>query len=154
VEDLIRSIHNLLSGGRLKKIRDTAQAQDQKARKRILVADDSLTVREIERKLLANHGYEVDVAVDGMEAWNTVRMGQYDLVVSDIDMPRMNGFDLVRHIKQDSRLNTVPVVIVSYKDREEDRRHGLEAGANYYLTKSSFHNESFVKAVVDLIGEP
>ena len=154
VEDLIRSIHALLSGGRLRQIRGAAEAPDQKLRKRILVADDSLTVREIERKLLENHGYEVDVAVDGMEAWNMVRMGPYDLVVSDIDMPRMNGFDLVTHIKREARLNAVPVVIVSYKDREEDRRRGLEAGANYYLTKSSFHDESFVKAVVDLIGEP
>lgn len=154
VEDLIRSIHALLSGGRLRQVRDAARAPDQKPRKRILVADDSLTVREIERKLLENHGYEVEVAVDGMEAWNLVRMGAYDLVVSDIDMPRMNGFDLVSHIKREARLNAVPVVIVSYKDREEDRRRGLEAGANYYLTKSSFHDESFVKAVVDLIGEP
>jgi len=153
-EDLVRSVENLLSGGRLKQFQAANKAALAKERKHILVADDSITVREMERKLLENRGYAVDVTVDGMEAWNTVRMGRYDLVVSDVDMPRMNGIDLVRHIKQDARLQSLPVVIVSYKDREEDRLRGLEAGANYYLTKSSFHDESFLKAIVDLIGEP
>ena len=121
---------------------------------KILVADDSITVREMERKLLENRGYTVDVAVDGMDAWNTVRMGRYDLVVSDVDMPRMNGIELVRHIKQDVRLQALPVIIVSYKDRQEDRLSGLEAGATHYLTKSSFHDETFPKTVADVIGDP
>jgi two-component system sensor histidine kinase and response regulator WspE len=73
-------------------------------------------------------------------------------VVSDIDMPRMNGLELVRAIKQDPRLAATPIIIVSYKDREEDRLRGLDAGANYYLTKSSFHDETLVRAVEDLIG--
>ena len=68
-------------------------------------------------------------------------------MVSDIDMPRMNGLELVRRIKAEPRLQSVPVVIVSYKDREEDRLQGLEAGANYYLTKSSFHDETLIEAV-------
>ena len=153
-EDLVRSVENMLSGGRLKHFQVANKAALAKQRKHILVADDSITVREMERKLLENRGFAVDVTVDGMEAWNTVRMGRYDLVVSDVDMPRMNGIDLVRHIKQDARLQSVPVIIVSYKDREDDRLRGLEAGANCYLTKSSFHDESFLKAIIDLIGEP
>ena len=72
--------------------------------------------------------------------------------VIDISMPRLNGIDLVRMIKKDSRLQAIPVVIVSYKDREEDRLQGLEAGANYYLTKSSFHDETLLKVVQELIG--
>ena len=64
--------------------------------KRVLVVDDSITVREVERKLLANRGYDVDVCVDGADAWNAVRAQDYDLVVSDVDMPRMNGIELVR----------------------------------------------------------
>ncbi|HEY9657385.1 MAG TPA: response regulator, partial [Allocoleopsis sp.] len=84
--------------------------------------------------------------------WNAVRTNSYDLVVSDIDMPKMNGIELVRQIKNHSRLYAMPVIIVSYRDREEDRIQGLEAGADYYLTKSSFHDETFVGAVVDLIG--
>jgi two-component system sensor histidine kinase and response regulator WspE len=69
-------------------------------------------------------------------------------------MPRMNGIDLVRTVKTDPLLKELPVMIVSYKDREEDRLRGLEAGANYYLTKGSFHDESLLAAVRDLIGGP
>ena len=123
------------------------------AAKRILVVDDSITVRELERQLLESRGYVVDTAVDGVDGWNAVRSVHYDLVVSDIDMPRMDGIQLVKHIKEDSRLQAIPVVVVSYKDREEDRLKGLDAGANSYLTKSSFHDQTFLSTVADLIGE-
>jgi two-component system sensor histidine kinase and response regulator WspE len=109
-------------------------------------------VREVERNMLAARGYQVDVAVDGMDGWNAIRMHDYDLVISDVDMPRMNGFEFVRLIKQDERRHNTPVMIVSYKDREEDRQRGLEAGADYYLTKGSFHDETLIQAVADLIG--
>ena len=118
------------------------------------MAEDSLTVRELERKLLVQRGYLVDVAVDGMEAWNDARLGHYDLIISDVDMPRLNGIDLVRNLKRDPRLSPTPIIIVSYKDRDEDRLRGLEAGANHYLAKSSFHDDSFLTTVTDLIGEP
>jgi two-component system sensor histidine kinase and response regulator WspE len=68
-------------------------------------------------------------------------------------MPRMDGIELAKKIKQDPRLKGTPVLIVSYKDREQDRMRGLEAGADYYLTKGSFHDETLTQAVVDLIGE-
>ena len=88
-----------------------------------------------------------------MEGWNAVRTGNFDLVVTDVDMPRMDGIELVSLIRKDTSLKSLPVMIVSYKDREEDRRRGLEAGADYYLTKGSFHDDTLVRAVVDLIGE-
>ncbi len=88
-----------------------------------------------------------------MDAWNTVRANDYDLIISDIDMPRMNGFELVSLIKSDPELRNLPVIIVSYKDREEDRNKGLEVGADYYLSKGSFHDQALVNAVLDLIGE-
>ena len=154
VEDLIRSIDNMLSGRRLGKLASEIVEQKVRVAKRVLVVDDSITVRELERQLLENHGYAVDVAVDGVDGWNAVRSSHYDLVVSDVDMPRMDGIQLVQHIKQDARLKVIPVVIVSYKDREEDRIRGLDAGANYYLTKSSFHDKTFLTTVVDLIGVP
>jgi two-component system, chemotaxis family, sensor histidine kinase and response regulator WspE len=154
VEDLIRSIDNLLSGRRLGKLAAQEVERQVRAPKRVLVVDDSITVRELERQLLENRGYTVDVAVDGVDGWNAVRSAHYDLVVSDIDMPRMDGIQLVQHIKDDARLKAIPVVIVSYKDREEDRIRGLDAGANFYLTKSSFHDQTFLATVADLIGEP
>ncbi|SIN75359.1 two-component system, chemotaxis family, sensor histidine kinase and response regulator WspE [Singulisphaera sp. GP187] len=153
VEDMVRSIDNLLGGRRLNRVAEAAEQASRRGPKRILVVDDSITVRELERQLLESRGYVVDVAVDGVDGWNTVRGGDYHLVISDVDMPRMDGIQLVQHIKSDARLQGIPVVIVSYKDREEDRMRGLDAGANCYLTKSSFHDRTFLDTVVDLIGE-
>lgn len=153
VEDMIRSIDNILHGGRLQKLTYGEKKATSSTKKRILVVDDSITVREVECRLLRNHGYEVETAVNGMDGWNAIRLGHYDLIVTDVDMPRMNGIELVRTIRADPRLKNLPVMIVSYKERDEDRLQGLEAGANYYLTKSSFHDQTLLNGVVDLIGE-
>lgn len=152
VEDLTRSVETLLHGGRLRGLGRSEAAQ--LSRKRILVVDDSITVREVQRSLLQNRGYEVDVAVDGMDGWNALRAGAYDLTITDVDMPRMNGIELVSKIKADPKLHALPVVIVSYKDREEDRMRGLEAGADRYMMKSSFHDETLLTAIEELIGLP
>jgi len=154
VDDLIQTIEKLLVEGRVFRRRTVREEAKGKRRRTILVVDDSPTVRETERRLLESRGYEVDTAVDGVNAWNAVRLGSYDLVITDVDMPRLNGVELVRRIRQDPRLKATPVMIVSYKDREEDRNAGLEAGASYYLTKSSFQDEAMIDAVADLIGEP
>lgn len=153
VEDLIRSVDKLVRGGQLAKLTHDPQRALADRRRRVLVVDDSLTVRELERKLLEKRGYDVTVAVDGMDGWNAVRSDAFDLVVTDVDMPRMDGIELVTLIKGDPMLKRVPVMIVSYKDRDEDRRRGLDAGADYYLAKSSFHDEALLDAVHDLIGD-
>jgi two-component system sensor histidine kinase and response regulator WspE len=88
-----------------------------------------------------------------MDGWNAVRTSAFDLVVTDIDMPRMDGIEFVSLIRQHAQLKSLPVMVVSYKDREEDRQRGLAAGADYYLTKGSFHDETLLQAVEDLIGE-
>ncbi len=150
-DDLVRSIDNLLTYKRPSRI-GQGVAEAEVTGKRILVVDDSLTVREVERRLLENSGYEVMVAVDGMDGWNLLQTSRFDLVISDVDMPRMDGIELVKRIKGSPQWKGLPVMIVSYKDRDEDKKRGLEAGANYYLTKSSFHDESLINAVQDLIG--
>lgn len=152
VEDVLRSAERLVADGRLVQVSEAAAPGKLSRRKRVLVVEDSLTVRELERKLLLGRDLEVDVAVDGMDGWNTVRAGQYDLVITDVDMPRMDGIELTQLIKRDARLATVPVLIVTYKDREQDRLRGLQAGADYYLTKGGFHDETLLQAVEDLIG--
>jgi two-component system sensor histidine kinase and response regulator WspE len=152
VEDLLRSVEKLLSTGRLERIERGTQGSRGASRKRILVVDDSLTVRELQRKLLSNRGYEVAVAVDGMDGWNALRSEDFDLLITDIDMPRMDGIELVTLVRRDQRLQSLPVMVVSYKDREEDRRRGLDAGADYYLAKASFHDDALLDAVVELIG--
>jgi len=152
VEDLVASVARLVREGQLAGVAHDGEAAV-RARKRVLVVEDSLTVRELERKLLEKRGYQVSVAVDGMDGWNTLRNGHYDLVITDVDMPRMDGIELVTMIRNDPQQRSVPVMIVSYKDREDDRRRGLDAGADYYLTKGSFHDEALLDAVSDLIGE-
>ena len=152
VPDLLLSIDKLLGEGALHQLAPDAAHHSRKV-KRILVVDDSLTVREMERKLLQARGYRVDIAIDGIDGWNVVRSGDYDLVITDVDMPRMDGIELVALIKKDIHLHALPVMIVSYKDRAEDRARGMSAGADYYLTKGSFHDETLLDAVFDLIGE-
>ncbi len=151
--DLIHSIEKFINDGRLARPEKTHVKSSKDAAKKILVVDDSITVREVERKLLTANGYEVEVAVDGVDGWNTFRDGEFDLVISDVDMPRMDGIELVRNIKMDPGLNNTPIVIVSYKESDEDRMRGLEAGADFYMTKSSFHDEGLLEVVADLIGE-
>jgi two-component system sensor histidine kinase and response regulator WspE len=153
VGDLIRSVEKSIEAGTLDSVKSTAGEKIEKRRKRVLVVDDSLTIRELEKKLLQTRGYEVEIAVDGMDGWNAIRSGHFDLVITDIDMPRMDGIEVVTLVKRDLNLKSLPMMIVSYKDRPEDRRRGLEAGADYYLAKASFHETALLQAVVNLIGE-
>lgn len=149
VDDILVKAQILLKQGQ---VNSPAVEQTAVAAKKVLIVDDSLTVRELERKLLSNQGYQVKVAVDGLEGWTMLKAEPFDLLVTDIDMPKMDGIELVRLVRADLRLNRLPVVVVSYKDREEDKNKGLEAGADYYLAKSSFHDESLIDAVQMLIG--
>ncbi len=148
VQDMLRSIDQLLLKKKLH-----GEGVDRESRKRILLVEDSLTVRELERKLLYSYGYVVDVAVDGMDGWNALKTATYDLVITDMDMPRMNGIELIKRIRSDFKLNATPILMVSYKEREEDKQAGLKAGANRFLSKSSFHDESFINAIQELVGE-
>jgi two-component system sensor histidine kinase and response regulator WspE len=151
VEDMLRSIDRLVMEGRLTGLEPTANGE--KRPKRVLAVDDSLTVRELERKLLSSHGYITDIAVDGLDAWNALQSGDYDLVITDVEMPRLGGIELAARIKQDPRLQSVPVLIVSYKEAESEQLRGLQAGADYYITKGTFQDADLLQAVADLIGE-
>ena len=152
VDDFLLSVRRLFAAGSLQHI-TVKSAAPEKPSPQILVVDDSLTVRELERKLLSSLGYAVEVAVDGLDGWNAARSGRFSAVVTDVDMPRMDGIELTRLIKSDVRLRDTPVIIVSYKDREEDRLRGLDAGADYYLTKGSFQDEGLARAIADVLGE-
>lgn len=154
VDDLWRSVKQAVEGGRTLGVTPPAEGGAQDARRRILVVDDSITVREVERQLLSRHGYDVEVAVDGKDGYNMIRSGRFDLLVTDVDMPRMTGIELTRAVRKDAKTANLPIVIVSYKDREQDRLAGMEAGANAYLTKSSFQDDSLIRTVRDLLGAP
>lgn len=150
-EDLVSSIQSLVAAGQLCTGTPSASARGATS-KRILVVEDSLTVRELERKVLAGCGYAVETATDGMDGWNKLRTSDFDLVITDVDMPRMDGIELVKQIRATPRFHDLPVIIVTYKGRPEDRQRGLEAGADYYFTKSSFHNDELVRVVEEVIG--
>ncbi len=153
-DDLVQSALQMLGEGRIRGAARPAAAAGAMRRRRVLVVEDSITVREVERQMLQREGYEVDVAVDGVDGWNALQRGGYDIVLSDVDMPRMNGIDFIRTLRADPRFATIPVIIVSYKDRAEDREAGLSAGATAYLTKGSFHDRSLLATVADLCGGP
>ena len=149
VSDLIRSIQ-VKSASSLSLPIITKEPR----RWRLLLADDSITTRALEKHILENAGYDVLAASDGQEAWELIcgnDKGLPDLVVSDVDMPRMNGFALTQSIKGDSKYSHVPVVLVTSLDSSQDRLHGMEAGADAYIIKSSFDQRELLNTIERLI---
>jgi two-component system chemotaxis sensor kinase CheA len=117
----------------------------------ILVAEDSITSRMLLKAILESAGYRVKTAVDGMEAFTLLRSEHFDLVVSDVEMPRLNGFDLTVRIRADKKLAQLPLVLVTALESREDRERGIDVGANAYLVKSSFDQSNLIEAVRRLI---
>ncbi|MCI0343529.1 MAG: hybrid sensor histidine kinase/response regulator [Planctomycetales bacterium] len=127
-------------------------APPEQPRRRVLVVDDSLTTRTIERSILESHGYAVDVATSGEEALRLLRDQAYDLLVTDIEMPGISGFDLTRRVREDPRHKAVPVVIVTSLARDADRMRGVEVGAQAYIVKGTFRQDVLLDTVRSLIG--
>lgn len=117
----------------------------------ILVVEDSVTVREVERHFLTQAGYAVTTAVNGVDGLNKAKAGDYDMVVTDVDMPRMNGIELIRALRAIDRFRELPVIVVSYKDRPEDREAALDVGANRYVTKAQFDTDAMLAIVAELL---
>lgn len=122
------------------------------SRRRILVVDDSITTRTLEQSILEAAGYDVTTAVDGAEGWRILQERGADLVVADVDMPRMNGYALCEAIRGSARFKQLPVVLVTALETTADRARGSEAGADAYLGKSSFDQEHLLEVVAQLIG--
>jgi two-component system chemotaxis sensor kinase CheA len=117
----------------------------------VLVAEDSITSRMLLKSILESAGYKVKTAVDGMEAFTLLRAEPYDLVVSDVEMPRLNGFDLTAKIRADRKLADLPVVLVTALETSEDREHGIDVGANAYIVKSNFDQSQLLDVVRRLV---
>jgi two-component system chemotaxis sensor kinase CheA len=118
---------------------------------RVLLAEDSATTRALEQDILQRAGYEVLVATDGAEAWRLLREHGADLIVSDVEMPNMDGFELCRTIRAHPRFSRLPVVLVTSRASDEDRHRGVEAGANAYLVKGAFDQTSFLATIGRLL---
>jgi two-component system sensor histidine kinase and response regulator WspE len=148
-EEMIRSIGGMAHAA----LAQNATAQIEAAKWiRALVVDDSQTVRETLRRQLEGRGHVVDVAVDGIAGWNAVRHRKYDIVISDVDMPRMNGLELTSRMKADQRLASIPVILISYMNREQDRIEGLKAGAVRYFGKNTIGGDVVAETVEELLG--
>jgi two-component system chemotaxis sensor kinase CheA len=121
-------------------------------RKRILLADDSVTTRSLERAILETAGYEVVTVVDGQEAWRVLRERGADLVISDVDMPRMDGFSLCETVRASKRFGQLPFILVTSLESASDKARGAEAGADAYIVKSSFDRRHLLDTIAALLG--
>ncbi|MEX2191720.1 MAG: response regulator [Bacteroidota bacterium] len=119
---------------------------------KVLVTDDSVTSRTLLQNILEIAGYDVITAVDGVDAVTKARAGEFDLIVSDVDMPRMNGFELTAKLRKDRKLSEVPVVLVTSLESTEDREHGMDVGANAYIAKSDFDQSGLLEVIAKLLS--
>lgn len=148
-----------IGGGTMQAQIDAADRAGALGAPQILVVDDSLNTREIEKSILEAQGYRVDLARDGLDALRMIDQAPtaegeayYDLLIVDIEMPRMDGLSLTEQLRTDQRYNRVPIIIVSSRDQEEDRRRGLAVGANAYIVKGAFDQEELTRTVASLLG--
>ncbi|MDC3955249.1 hybrid sensor histidine kinase/response regulator [Polyangium jinanense] len=130
---------------------ETVHAAEAMKKRRILVVDDSLTSRTLERNILAAAGYDVDTANDGEAGWQALQGGTYDLVVSDVQMPRLNGVELTQRIRAHPKFKSLPVILVTSLDRPTDLAQGSAAGADEYIVKGRFDQRKLLEAVARLI---
>jgi len=126
-------------------------AEKEQRKRRILVVEDSITSRTLLKNILETAGYHVRTAVDGMEAFTALMEEDFDLVITDIEMPRMNGFELCAKIRADKKHADLPVMLVTSLESREDRSRGVDAGANAYITKGSFDQTTLLETARRLI---
>ncbi|MGC8872884.1 MAG: hybrid sensor histidine kinase/response regulator [Chloroflexia bacterium] len=135
---------------------DGAQAPDtplpRRAPARVLLVEDAIVTRELERSILEAAGYQVVTAFDGVDALEKLEQDEFHLLITDIEMPRMDGFELTARIRQEPRWSSLPVVIVSARGDEESRRRGLQVGAQAYIAKSRFDQNNLLETVAQLLG--
>lgn len=127
------------------------KAPTEEVRKSILIVDDSITTRTLEKNILTTAGYDVHLAIDGEEALAVLAETACDLIVADIDMPRMDGLELTHRVKQDERYRELPVIVVTSLDTPEYKARGIEVGADAYIVKSTFDQDNLLEAIRQLI---
>jgi two-component system chemotaxis sensor kinase CheA len=150
----ILNIPDLLLSARLAPVASRLVVRDGQEGARpesILVAEDSITTRTLLANILQSSGYRVSTAVDGLDAFRALKEGEFDLLVSDIEMPRLNGFDLTSKIRADENLANLPIVLVTSLASSEDREKGIEAGADAYVVKSAFDQRNLVQIIQGLV---
>ncbi len=146
--DLVRTA----TGATLPRARSMQQKVEKAERKlRVLIADDSITTRTLEKNILETAGFKVSVAIDGAEAWRMVNEADFDVVISDVEMPNMDGLLLTREIKNNSRTKQIPVILLTSLSKPEQREAGRKAGADAYLVKSQFNQGELIRTIQSVI---
>lgn len=120
--------------------------------KKILVVDDSANTRDIVKSILESYGYQIDLAEDGLVALEKTGRKLYDAVITDVEMPQLDGFALTAHLRQDERYRQVPVIIVTSREKVEDKRRGIQVGANAYIVKGAFDQNNLLDTLQHLLG--
>jgi two-component system chemotaxis sensor kinase CheA len=144
ITDLMRSAVKI--GGAANRPAVPVDSEKEK-KKSVLIVEDSITTRTLLKSILEAAGYNVDTAVDGVDGLTRLRSNAFDVVVSDVEMPRMNGFDLTAKIRADKKLSEMPVILVTALHSREDREHGMDVGANAYIVKSSFDQSNLLEVM-------
>jgi len=154
---LVSVLHSpaLLDVGR--KMRGESKGRDKAAETgrpilKVLVVDDSLNTREIEKDVLEAHGYQVVLAEDGLDGLQKARAGDFDAVLTDVEMPNMDGFTLTTYLRQDERYRHIPIIIITSREKEEDKRRGIQVGADAYIVKGDFDQSNLIATVQSLLG--
>ncbi len=127
-------------------------SEEEKKTLNILVVDDSINTREIEKSILEAYGYKVNLAGDGIEALEKIKELKYDLVITDVEMPRLDGFSLTERLRKDEEYKHTPIIIVTSREKEEDKRRGIQVGADAYIVKGAFDQTNLLETVQNLIG--
>jgi two-component system chemotaxis sensor kinase CheA len=149
VPDIFATAEGVSSGGLRKALNDS---QNRAFRGRVLVVDDSITTRTMEKSILKAHGYDVTIAISAEDALEKVATTSFDLVISDVEMPGLNGFQLTARLRAMEEYRTVPVIIVSSLSKDEHKRQAIEAGAQAYIVKGAFEQGTLLDTVESLIG--
>lgn len=148
----ILNVSDLLKSALKETIAQYNEQRVEKEKNSILVVEDSITSRMLLKNILETAGYNVTTAIDGVDGYTRLKEIHADLVISDVDMPRMNGFDMTAKIRSDKAFAEIPVVLVTSLSKREDRERGLEVGANAYIVKSNFDQSNLLEVVERLIG--
>lgn len=138
-QDLIKSVHQASESSAIQEL-----IEQSKAKQSVLLVDDSIPVRTQLKRILEGAGYEVTTAVDGLDGFNKLRTGQFDAVVSDVEMPNLDGFSFTAKIRQLKEYSELPIVLVTTLTKDEDKRRGIEVGADAYITKGTFDQKELL----------
>jgi two-component system chemotaxis sensor kinase CheA len=158
--ELISILHTpeLLARARLSKVITAAptshatQPNTPQGQWHILVVDDSLNTREIEKDVLEAHGYRVSLAEDGQDGLQKAREGDFDAILTDVEMPNMDGFTLTTRLREEEKYRYRPIIIITSREKEEDKRRGIQVGADAYIVKGDFDQSNLIQTLNALLG--